>query len=120
MRSGSSSPDSTRPAMGVPCDSCSSRACGETEVLGLQWSGIDMGRGIVIFPPEAEKTGRTREELGRVALSRQAVELLAAQRSALFAEGIRSEFVFATTTGERPHSDSLKPILYGLRGRRSN
>jgi len=90
------------------------------EVLGLQWSWIDMGRGIVILLPEAEKTGRTREELRRVALSRQAVELLAAQRSALFAEGIRSEFVFATTTGERPHSDSLKPILYGLRGRRSN
>ncbi len=28
--------------------------------------------------------------------------------------------VFATSTGERPHPDSLKPILYRLRGRRSN
>ena len=35
-------------------------------------------------------------------------------------EGIRSEYVFATSTGERPHPDSLKPILYRLRGRRSN
>jgi integrase len=46
--------------------------------------------------------------------------LLAEQRTALFAEGIRSEYVFATSTGERPHPDSLKPILYRLRGRRSN
>jgi hypothetical protein len=46
--------------------------------------------------------------------------LLAEQRSALFAEGIRSDYVFATSTGERPHPDSLKPILYRLRGRRSN
>lgn len=90
------------------------------EVLGLQWSWVDMDRGVATLPPEAEKTGRTREELRRVALSRQAVELLAAQRTALFAEGIRSEYVFATTTGERPHADSLKPVLYRLRGRRSN
>jgi hypothetical protein len=46
--------------------------------------------------------------------------MLLEQRSALFAEGIRSEFVFATTTGERPHCDSLKQVLYRLRGRRSN
>src|SRR5262249_14731999 len=79
-----------------------------------------MERGIVILPPDAEKTGRTREELRRVALSRQAIALLSDQRSALVAEAVRSEFVFATTTGERPHPDSLKPVLYRLRGRRSN
>jgi integrase len=90
------------------------------EVLGMQWSWVDMERGVMTLPPEAEKTGRTRAELRRVALSRHAVDLLAAQRSNLFADGIRSEFVFATTTGERPHSDSLKPVLYRLRGRRSN
>jgi hypothetical protein len=28
--------------------------------------------------------------------------------------------VFVTSTGERPHPDSLKPMLYRLRGRRSN
>ena len=28
--------------------------------------------------------------------------------------------MFATSTGERPHPDSLKQVLYRLRGRRSN
>lgn len=64
--------------------------------------------------------GRIRDELRRVAHTPQAVALLAEQRQALFAEGIRSEFVFATSTGERPHPDSLKQVLYRLRGRRSN
>ena len=32
---------------------------------------------------------------------------------------MRSEYVFATSTGERP-LDSFKPVLYRLRGRRSN
>jgi integrase len=90
------------------------------EVLGLKWSWIDMEKGVLTIPPEAEKMGRVRDELRRSALPPQAVTLLAEQRSALFAEGIRSEFVFATTTGERPHSDSLKQVLYRLRGRRSN
>jgi len=90
------------------------------EVLGLRWSWIDMEKGALTIPPEAEKMGRVRDELRRSALPPQAVTLLAEQRSALFAEGIRSEFVFATTTGERPHSDSLKQVLYRLRGRRSN
>jgi hypothetical protein len=67
-----------------------------------------------------EVLGRVRDELRRTGLPPQAVALLAEQRSALFAEGIRSEYVFATSTGERPHPDSLKPILYRLRGRRSS
>ena len=90
------------------------------EVLGLKWSWIDLERGVLTIPPSAEKTGRVREELRRTGLPPQAVALLAEQRAALFAEGIRSEHVFATSTGERPHPDSLKPILYRLRGRRSN
>jgi integrase len=90
------------------------------EVLGLEWTWIDMEKGIVTIPPEVEKSGRVRDELRRAALPPQAVALLAEERSALFAEGIRSEFVFATTTGERPPSDSLKQVLYRLRGRRSN
>lgn len=90
------------------------------EVLGLKWSWIDTERAVLTIPPEADKMGRVRDELRRVALSPWAVSLLAEQRSALFAEGIRSEFVFATTTGERPHRDSLKQVLYRLRGRRSN
>lgn len=79
-----------------------------------------MEKGVLTVPPEVEKMGRVRDELRRSAIPPQAVMLLAEQRSALFAEGIRSEFVFATTTGERPHSDSLKQVLYRLRGRRSN
>jgi integrase len=90
------------------------------EVLGLKWNWIDMEKGVITVPPEAEKMGRVRDELRRAALPPQALTLLAEQRSALFAEGIRSEFVFATSTGERAHSDSLKQVLYRLRGRRSN
>jgi hypothetical protein len=44
-----------------------------------------------------------------------AVTLLTEQRAALFAEGVSSEFVFATSTGARPLG-SLKPVLYDLRG----
>lgn len=61
------------------------------EVLGLKWSWIDMEKGVLTIPPEAEKAGRIRGELRRAALPPQAVTLLAEQRSALFAEGIRSE-----------------------------
>ena len=86
------------------------------EVLGLKWSWIDLERGVLTIPPSAEKSGRVRDELRRAGLPPQAVALLAKQRSALFAEGIRSEYVFATSTGERPHPDSLEPILYRLRG----
>jgi integrase len=89
------------------------------EVLGLKWSWIDMEKGVLTIPPEAEKAGRIRDELRRAGLPPQAVALLAEQRSFLFAEGVRSEYVFATSTGERP-LDSFKPVLYRLRGRRSN
>jgi integrase len=61
------------------------------EVLGLKWSWIDMEKGLITLPPEAEKTGRQRDELRRVPLSPQAIALLAEQRAALFGEGIRSE-----------------------------
>lgn len=90
------------------------------EVLGACWSWLDMEAGVLTIPAEAEKTGRTRGEPRRVALSPQAVALLAAQRAALFAEGVPSEFIFATSTGERPHADALKPVLYRLKGLRSN
>lgn len=90
------------------------------EVLGACWSWLDRDAGVMTIPPEAEKTGRSRWEPRVVALSVKATELLAAQRQALFAEGVRSEWIFATNTGERPHRDALKPTLYGLRGLRSN
>jgi integrase len=87
------------------------------EVLGMMWAWLDLEKGILTIPPEAEKSGRIRDELRRSALPPQAVALLAEQREALFAEGVRSDYVFATSTGERPQ-DSLKPIMYRLRGRR--
>jgi integrase len=91
------------------------------EVLGARWSWLDAETGTLTLPPEAEKTGRSRGEPRRVALSPQAVALLAEQRAALFAAGLRSApYIFATTTGERPHADALKPILYKLRGKRGN
>lgn len=90
------------------------------EALGAKWPWFDMEAGVLTIPPEAEKTGRSRGELRRVPLSTAALALLAEQRKAQFAEGIRSEHVFATTTGERPHPDALKPVLNRLRGLRSN
>src|SRR5918999_4539032 len=54
------------------------------EVLGLKWSWIDLEKGILSIPPEAEKAGRVRDELRRAGLPPQAVTLLAEQRSALF------------------------------------
>lgn len=90
------------------------------EVLGMRWEWLDLDAGVATIPREAEKSGHHRGELRRVALSPPAVRTFAEQRGSLFAEGIRSEFVFSTTTGQRPHVDALKPILYRLRGRRSN
>jgi integrase len=90
------------------------------EVLGACWSWLDADGGILTIPADADKMGRSRGEPRRVALSPQALSILAEQRKTQFAEGIRSDYVFATTTGARPHSDSLKPVLYKLRGLRSN
>lgn len=90
------------------------------EALVSRWEWYDLKAGIMTIPPAAEKTGRTRGERRRVALSPAAVDLLTEQREAQLAEGSRSDFVFATSTGSAPHSDALKPILYRLRGRRSN
>jgi integrase len=100
------------------------------EVLGARWSWLDADAGVLTIPPEAEKTGRARGELRRVALSPQAVALLADQRAAQFAAGIRSSYVFGGRScsaeckpgcdGHRPHADALKPNLYTLRGRPSN
>jgi integrase len=89
------------------------------EVLGMQWSWLDLDAGVLTIPAEGDKSARSRGEPFRVALSQQAVKLLTEQRAALFAEGIRSDYVFATSTGERPQ-DALKPVLNRLRGLRTN
>jgi integrase len=90
------------------------------EVLALRWEWIDMDKGVLAIPPEAEKAGAVRGEPRLVALSNHAVDVLTRARAAAFAAGIRSPFVFPTSTGERPHRDALKPIVCRLRGRRSN
>jgi len=91
------------------------------EVLQALWSWLDLEHGIMTIPPEAEKSGRRRGEPRRVALSPAAVQLLKDQRAELLRQGLRAaEHVFATSTGAAPHADALKPILYRLRGRRSN
>ena len=72
------------------------------------------------IPAESSKEGDARGEERLVALSPQAVEVLRAQREAQLAEGARGPFVFGTHSGARPHADSLKPILYRLKGLRSN
>ena len=63
------------------------------EVLGLRWDWLDLESGVLVIPPENEKSGRRRGELRRVAISPAASKLLAEAREALFAEGVRSEFV---------------------------
>ncbi len=90
------------------------------EVLGMKWAWIDMEQRVLTVPPEVEKAGRARSEPRRVPLSGHVMDVLAGQRSRLRAEGVESEYVFATQTGQRPHGDALKPILYALRGRRAN
>ncbi len=95
-------------------------ACRSSEVLLAEWKWIDSEAGVLTIPPESEKTGAARGEARRVALSPQAVALLADQRKAQLAEGARSPFVFATENGARPHREVLKPYLYRLKGRRAN
>jgi integrase len=91
------------------------------EALGAKWAWFDSGAATLTITNDALKEGSKRREIRRVALSPAAVTLLADQRAALFAEGLRSsEYIFATSTGGRPHRDALKPILYRLRGLRSN
>ena len=87
------------------------------EVMGMKWSWLDLDKGVLTIPPENDKVGRIRDEPRRAGLCPMAVTLLTEQRAALFAEGVSSEFVFATSTGARP-LDSLKPVLYDLRGYR--
>ncbi len=82
----------------------------------MKWSCLDLEKGVLTIPPEADKAGRIRDEVRRAGLPPQAVTLLGEQRASLFAEGVSSEFVFATSTGGRPW-DSLKPITASRCGR---
>lgn len=92
------------------------------EVLAARWAWLDADAGTLTIPPEAEKTGRGRGEPRRVALSPQAVALLADQRAALFAEGShdRDGFIFATPAWPRPPAWALQRTMNTLRGLRMN
>ena len=89
-------------------------------MLAAKWEWCDLSAGVMKIPAEAVKEGDARGAERLVALSPQAVALLKAHREAQLAEGARSEWIFATRTGARPHADSLKPVLYRLKGLRSN
>jgi integrase len=93
------------------------------EVLGAKWAWFDADAQVLTIPPEAEKTGRGRGEPRRVALSAQAVALLADQRAAMFAAGRfdRDGYIFATDDAlTRPVAWALQRTLNELRGLRAN
>jgi len=95
-------------------------ACRRDEVMAMEWAWVDTDKGLLTIPPSAEKSGSRRGEERRVPLSKAAVALVMEQREVLFAEGIRSKYVFPTEQGQRPYRDALKPMLNSLRGLRSN
>jgi integrase len=53
----------------------------KTEILGLRWSEVDVGRRALLLPPERTKAGGTNGER-RVVLSPAALEILARRRTA--------------------------------------
>lgn len=91
------------------------------EALSLRWSDVDMDRAVWTIPPEAEKTGETRGEARKVALSTAVLELLADQRQQSMARGRgRSTHVFPGEGGGRLHRNAPKPVIYTLKGMREN
>ena len=61
----------------------------------MRWSDVDLDRAVWTIPSEAEKTGETRGDARKVALSTVALELLADQRQQSMARGRgRSMHVF--------------------------
>jgi integrase len=91
------------------------------EALTVRWSDVDRDRGVWTIPPAVEKTGETRTEARKVALSGAALELLAVQREANMARGLgRSAFVFPGEEGGRLDRQAPKPMIYQLKGLREN
>lgn len=62
------------------------------EIVGLQWSEIDLTRRQIVLPPERTKTGGSTG-VHRIHLSDQALEVLAGLKQA------KSAFVFPSTSG---------------------
>ena len=80
----------------------------KTEILGLRWSEVDLGRLTITLPPERTKAGgRTGER--RIALSPPAASILADRRK--IAEGA---FVFPSAKGEG-HAIGLRRAFVKVR-----
>jgi integrase len=91
----------------------------KTEVLGLQWSEVDMVRGILVLPPDRTKAGG-KTGIRRIQLSPPALEILKARRSRTESLAVEShvggdptaqhEFVFPAARGEG-HAVGLRRVF---------
>jgi integrase len=68
----------------------------KTEILGLRWSEIDMGRSLLTLPPERTKAGGKTGER-RITLSPPALQILSARRPT---DAKPDDFVFPAYRGE--------------------
>lgn len=66
----------------------------KTEILGLQWSEVDIARKVLLLPPERTKAGGQKDER-RITLSPPALKILAQRHPAK-----ATDFVFPAIRGE--------------------
>jgi integrase len=91
------------------------------EVLRMRRADLDRDRAVWTIPPEAEKSGETRTEARKVALSAAALEVIAAQLEANMARGLGgARYLFTGSRGERLNRAAPKPVVYRLKGLRDN
>jgi integrase len=86
------------------------------EALRVRRSDVDVDRAVWTVPPDVEKSGETRTEARKVALSAAALELLAAQAAA----GGGRAYYFTGPRGERLNRNAPKPVIYRLKGMSDN
>lgn len=83
--------------------------CGmrKLEALHLEWNRISLDTGLLVLGPEHVKTGSQTGQGRTFFVTKEALELLRAQRSAQDAAGVASGFVFPSPTNSaRPISDN--------------
>ena len=78
-----------------------------TEILGLQWSEVDFGKGLLVLPPARTKAGG-RNGVRRIDLPPPALEILS-RRQAGAAEA--SAYVFPALRGGEGHLIGLRPAF---------
>ena len=91
----------------------------KTEVLGLKWSEVDMGRGTLVLPPDRTKAGG-KTGVRRIQLSPPALEILKVCRERLGSPAVQfrtgsdmaaqNEFVFPAARGEG-HAVGLRRVF---------